>query len=180
LFGFVCCGGLGDGHLAKVVSQDELILLRGEWKRNGRKIVFSSGCFDLLHPGHVRLLEQARDLGDVLIVGVESDASARVRIAAEAGPVAHSDRPLTSVDERMEILAALAAVDYVFEVDLQQAQSVMARLRPDVIVEGGAEKIEETLDADRGAGAGTNIVHIPLEPGHSTTRLIERIKQIPA
>jgi rfaE bifunctional protein nucleotidyltransferase chain/domain len=176
----MCCGGLGEGQLGKVVSQDELILLRGGWKRNGRKFVFASGCFDLLHPGHIRLLEQARDLGDTLVVGVEDDASARARIAAEAGPLARGDRPLTSVAERMEILAALAAVDYVFEFDLQQAQSVILRLQPDVIVEGGAEKIGAMLGAEPSTEPRTKIVHIPLEPGHSTTRLIERIKQIPA
>lgn len=176
----MCCDGLGDGQLGKVVSQDELILLRGEWKRNGRKIVFASGCFDLLHPGHVRLLEQARDLGDTLVVGVESDASARARIAAEAEATANSDRPLTPVGERMEILAALASVDYVFEFDVREAKSVMARLQPDVIVEGGAEKIEETPQVGASTGSGAEIVRIPLEPGHSTTRLIERIKQIPA
>lgn len=166
--------------MGKVVSQDELILLRGEWKRNGRKIVFSSGCFDLLHPGHVRLLEQARDLGDVVIVGVESDASARARITAEAGGATNIDRPLTPVEERLEILAALTAVDYVFEFDLQHAKSVMSRLQPDVIVEGGAEKIGALLGAGTSTEARTKIVHIPLEPGHSTTRLIERINQIPA
>ena len=166
--------------MGKVVSQDELILLRGEWKRNGRKIVFASGCFDLLHPGHVRLLEHARDLGDTLIVGVESDASARARIAAEAGPVACNDRPLTSVEERMEILAALASVDYVFEFDAREAKSAMARLQPDVIVEGGGETFQATREADTSTGTGTIIVRIALEPGHSTTRLIERIKQIPA
>jgi rfaE bifunctional protein nucleotidyltransferase chain/domain len=176
----MCCGGLEDGQLGKVVSQDELILLRAEWKRNGRKIVFSSGCFDLLHPGHVRLLEQARDLGDLLIVGVESDASARARIAAEAGAELNIDRPLTSAGERMEILAALAAVDFVFEFDLREANDLLARLQPDVIVEGGAERIEETMGEGTSAWTGARIVHIPLEPGHSTTRLIERIKQIPA
>ena len=176
----MCCGGLEDGQLGKMVSQDELILLRGEWKRNGRTIVFSSGCFDLLHPGHVRLLEQARDLGDVLVVGVESHASARARMAAEAGAAANTDRPLTPVQERMEILAALAAVDYVFEFNAREAKSMISRLQPDVTVEGGTEKIGAMLGADTSTEAGTKIVRIPLEPGHSTTRLIERIKQIPA
>ncbi len=166
--------------MGKVVSQDELILLRGEWKRNGRKMVFASGCFDLLHPGHVRLLEQARDLGDLLVVGVETDASARARIAAEAGAIANTDRPLTHLPERMEILAAFASVDYVFEFDVQEAKSLLARLQPDVIVEGGAENIQATRQAGATARAGTKIVRIPLEPGHSTTRLIQRIKQIPA
>lgn len=166
--------------MGKVVSQDELILLRGEWKRNGRKIVFASGCFDLLHPEHVRLLEQARDLGDVLIVGVESDASARARLEAAAGAKGHSERPMTPLAERMEILAALAAVDYVFEFDGQEAKSVISRLQPDVIVEGGAEKFGAILGSGASTEAKTKIVHIPLEPGHSTTRLIERIKQIPA
>lgn len=176
----MCCGGPGEGQLGKVVSQDELILLRGEWKRNDRKIVFASGCFDLLHPGHVRLLEQARDLGDVLIVGVESDASARARILADAGGATNIDRPLTPLKERLEILAALEAVDYVFEFDGEEAKSVISRLQPDVIVEGGAEKFGAILGAGTRTKASTTIVHIPLEPGHSTTRLIERIKQIPA
>lgn len=176
----MCCGGLGEGQLGKVVSQDESILLRGEWKRNGKRVVFTSGCFDLLHPGHVRLLEQARELGDVLIVGVESDVSARARIMAEAGSATNIDRPMTPLAERMEILAALAAVDYVFEFDGQEAKSVISRLQPDVIVEGGAENFGAILGACISTEAKTKIVRIPLEPGHSTTRLIERIKQIPA
>ncbi|HYL69590.1 MAG TPA: adenylyltransferase/cytidyltransferase family protein, partial [Candidatus Limnocylindria bacterium] len=107
--------GLRDTELGKVVSQGELILHRSEWKRNGKRVAFASGSFDLLHPGHVRLLEQARELGDVLVVGVESDAAVRAKSNKLTAQKKNLARPITPADERMEILAALAAVDYVVE-----------------------------------------------------------------
>ena len=162
--------------MGKVVSQDELILQRREWKRNGKRVVFASGVFDLLHPGHIRLLDQARSLGDILVVGVQSDAS------AGAPNTKVASMPVTPCSERMEILAGLAAVDSVVEFDDPDSRPLLARLAPDFVVKGGSEGSEASAfreDAEAEA-AGIKVVRIPLEPGYSSERLLERIRQIHA
>ena len=123
--------------MGQVVSQDELILHRSGWKRNGKGVVFASGRFDLLHPGHVRLLEQASKLGDILVVGVQSDAM--VQASSGRGEVAINavELPITLASERMEILASLAAVDFAVEFDASTPKELVARLEPDIVVVGG-------------------------------------------
>jgi rfaE bifunctional protein nucleotidyltransferase chain/domain len=169
--------------LGQVVSQSEVVLRRGEWKRTGEGVVCSYGAFDLLHPGHLRLLEQARDFGSVLIVAVLSDASvlaAQVRPGG-AGEAADRDwppRPVAPSAERAEILAALAAVDFVVELDGPPGQ-FLERLQPDVVVVGTSSGRESSASPDPAdevlAAFHGNIVRLPLEPGYSTTHLIERI-----
>jgi rfaE bifunctional protein nucleotidyltransferase chain/domain len=167
--------------LGQVISQDNLILQRQVWKRNGQSVVFVSGCFDLLHPGHIRLLEQARSYGDLLVVGVQSDAGVRAtkgKTAANAGP--NIARPINPAAERAEILAALAAVDYVVEFDGSSPDALSARLSPDVIVHGAAPVSSTTYGGERKGAPGfmhAKIVPILLEPGYSTTQLLERIAQ---
>lgn len=161
--------------MGEVVAQSELILRRAEWKRNGRRVVFASGIFDLLHPGHVRLIEQARSLGDILVVAVQSDAAVKAAHQAAHGTPTDSvaalpARPVTPAAERAEILAALAAVDCVVEFDGASPHPLIAQLAPDIVVEGQSDSA--------GAKAGPNLVRIPLEPGYSTTRLLERIKYL--
>lgn len=173
-------GGRGDAELGKVVSQDELILHRSEWKRNGNRVVFASGSFDLLHPGHVRLLEQARGLGEVLVVGVESDAAVRAKSGKAAAPNSNLARPITPAEERMEILAALAAVDYVVESDAPTPRDLLARLKADVVVEGGGDSDPAFTDRSEARTMEPRIVYIPLEPGYSISRLIARIKLLTA
>lgn len=160
--------------MGRLISQHELILQRHEWKRNGRSVVFASGRFDLLHPGHIRLLEQARSLGDILVVGIEGDAS----IAAQEG----GGRPITPAEERAEILAALVAVDYVVEYAENSARSLIARLSPDFVVRGGEAGSQESSfrEDDEVRAAGGEVIRIPLEPGHSTAGLLERIAQVKA
>lgn len=154
--------------MGQVVSQEKLILHRGEWKRNGRRVVFVSGRFDLLHPGHIRLLEQARKLGEILVVGVQSDAA--VHASSAGGPTKNCpERPITPASERMEILAAIAAVDYAIEFDAPTPNDLLAQLEPDIVAVGGGDPA--------GGNAGKKIVRIPLEPGFSTSRLIDRITQ---
>jgi len=173
-------GGPGDAELGKVVSQDELILHRSEWKRNGKRVVFASGSFDLLHPGHVRLLEQARALGEVLVVGVASDAAGRGKSGNAAAPHSTIARPITPAEERMEILAALAAVDCVVEFGAPTPRDLLARLKPEIIAEGGGDSDPAFTDRSELHATEPRIVHIPLEPGFSTSRLIDRIKQLTA
>lgn len=182
--------------MGKIVSQSELILHRGEWKRNGLQVVCAPGSFDLLHPGHVRLLERARSLGDVLVVAVRSDASLRAAIRAPArapssarGPAAAisasaatAERPITPASERAEILAALASVDYAVEFD-EPLRVFLGQLSPDVVVHGGPTPIANfAADPEAAAAASPTFktVSFPLEPGFSTDHLIERIKQLNA
>lgn len=142
----------------------------------------ASGCFDLLHPGHTRLLEHARSLGDILVVAVESDAAVRARSAsggqtANGGPA----RPITPASERAEILAALAAIDYVVESQDSSPGEFFAQLLPDVIVLGGAGSDPSALrEVAELEALGSKVVRVPLEPGYSTARLIERILRMRA
>jgi rfaE bifunctional protein nucleotidyltransferase chain/domain len=156
------------GELGQVVTQDELILHVAERKRNGQRIVFTNGCFDLLHPGHVRLLEQARALGDALIVAINTDAS----VQRNKG----SNRPIVPEGERAEILAALAAVDYVTFFDEPTPREIIARLRPDVLVKGSDWGPDEVVGREEVEAAGGRVVWIPLVPGQSTTNIVERIR----
>ena len=163
-----------------MVSQDELILYRAEWKRNGKRVVFASGCFDLLHPGHVRLLEQARTLADVLVVGVLADQAARAVHDNDSATNKNLARPITPAEERMEILTALAAVGYMVELDAPTPRDLLERLQPEVLVEGGSDADPAFTDQSKVPAAGPRIVHIPLEPGFSTSRLIDRITKLNA
>lgn len=169
--------------MGQVVSQAELILRRGEWKRNGEGVVCASGGFDLLHPGHIRLLDQARSLGAVLVVAVESDAAIRAASnrssSIEAPKNRIASRPVTPAAERAEILAALAAVDYVVELDDAPLVDFLERFVPDVFVRGRPTDVAAlTVQQDAAlARAGCKSVNLPLEPGYSTTRLLERIAE---
>ena len=154
--------------MGRVVTQDELILLVGEKKRNGQRIVFTHGCFDLLHPGHIRLLEQARGLGDALIVAIDGDAS----VSGNKG----AGRPLIPQDERAEILAALEAVEYVVILDDAAPQRLIARVLPDVLVKGSDEGPNEVVGREDVEASGGRMDSIALEPGYSTAKVIERIR----
>jgi D-glycero-beta-D-manno-heptose 1-phosphate adenylyltransferase len=168
--------------LGKVVSQKELIRRRGEWERSGKAVVCASGSFDLLHPGHIRLLEQARSLGDILVVAVRSDASVRARHPSGTDAQKKSLRPITPAAERAEILAALAAVDYVVEFEEASPRALLAQLAPAVVVRGGDPRSAEppSREDEELEAAGCKVVRIPLEPGYSTALLIQRITRPPA
>src|SRR5579862_4486428 len=147
--------------IEKVLPLDKTYQLVDELKRQGRCVVFTNGCFDLLHPGHTRCLEEARKLGDVLIVAVNSDRTVR----ALKGP----DRPLQSEMERAEVLAALAAVDYVTIFDDVSSQGVIARMLPNVLVKGGDWGRDQVVGRAEVEAAGGRVVQIPVVPGRSTT-----------
>ncbi|MDQ3546082.1 MAG: adenylyltransferase/cytidyltransferase family protein [Verrucomicrobiota bacterium] len=149
----------------------ELAQRAEELRAQGRKLVLTNGCFDLLHVGHVRYLQQAAELGDALAVAVNGDESVR----ALKGP----GRPLNGADDRAEVLAALECVDFVTIFPAMRATEVIEAVRPGIYVKGGDYTLE-SLDAEEVAAlkkAGAAIKTLPLVPGKSTTRLIERMHQ---
>jgi D-glycero-beta-D-manno-heptose 1-phosphate adenylyltransferase len=153
--------------MGRIVSQEALLQLVGREVRGSRRVVFTNGCFDLLHPGHIRLLEQARSLGDALVVGLNSDGSVR-RVKGDS-------RPLIPEMERAEVLAALAAVDFVVIFDEATPREIIARLLPDVLVKGADWGANEIVGRAEVEGAGGKVVSVPLQPGYSTTRILQRI-----
>jgi len=155
--------------MGKIVSQDELILLITREKRNGRRVVFTNGCFDLLHPGHVRCLTEARSLGDLLVVAVNSDRSVR----GNKGP----ERPLVPQNDRAEVLAALSSVDYVTIFDEPTPRDLIARLLPSVLVKGADWGPNDVVGREEVEAAGGRVVSIPLAPGYSTTNLLQKIRK---
>jgi rfaE bifunctional protein nucleotidyltransferase chain/domain len=149
-------------------SLESVIAERRAWKQAGRRVVFTNGCFDLLHPGHVALLEQARRQGDLLVVGLNSDRSVR----ALKGP----ERPVLGEVERAEVLAALEAVDRVVVYDETTPIEVIRALQPDVLVKGADWAKEAIVGADLVEAAGGRVVRVAIVPGLSTTSLVERLR----
>lgn len=153
----------------EILTLEEAILRFGREKRNGRRIVFTNGCFDLLHPGHIGSLEQARALGDALIVGLNSDAS--VRKLKGAG------RPVLPELERAEILCALECVDAVVIFDEPTPREIISRLLPDVLVKGGDWPGDQIVGREEVEAAGGRVVSIPVVPGYSTTAMLRKIRE---
>jgi len=153
----------------EILTVEEAILRFGREKRNGRRIVFTNGCFDLLHPGHIGSLELARVLGDALIVGLNSDAS--VRQLKGAG------RPVLPERERAEILAALECVDAVVIFNEPTPREVIARLLPDVLVKGGDWPGDQIVGREEVEAVGGRVVSIPVVPGYSTTEILRKIRE---
>jgi rfaE bifunctional protein nucleotidyltransferase chain/domain len=146
----------------------ELLNERRAWKEAGRTVVFTNGCFDLLHPGHLALLEGARAEGDVLVVAINSDRSLR----QIKGP----GRPLTPAAERAEILLALEPVDRVVVYDEPTPAEVIRALVPDVLVKGADWALADIVGRDVVEAAGGRVVRIQLRSGYSTTALVEHIQ----
>jgi len=151
------------------VTRSEAIAFAENRRAAGKSIVFTNGVFDLLHPGHLRYLQQARRLGDALIVGINSDRSVRA--------IKGSDRPITPEAERAEILAALECVDGVVLFDEDTPQSVIAALQPDVLVKGADWAADAIVGRDIVETRGGRVVRISIEPGHSTSALVEKIRR---
>jgi rfaE bifunctional protein nucleotidyltransferase chain/domain len=159
----------GDSLPSKALTLEEAILRFGREKRNGRRIVFTNGCFDLLHPGHIRGFELARQMGDALIVGLNSDASVRQL----KGP----NRPVIPEQERAEILSALESVDAVVIFDELTPREVISSLLPDVLVKGGDWPGDQIVGREEVEAAGGRVVSIPLVEGYSTTTILQRIQE---
>lgn len=153
----------------KIVSSDELLRERERLRADGKRLVFTNGCFDILHVGHIRYLTEARKLGDALVVAINSDRA--VRELKGAG------RPVMNEEERAEMLAALACVDYVTIFDDLSPRSLITRILPDVLVKGGDYNLDEIHGREEVEGAGGRVMSLPFVEGASTSSIIERIKE---
>jgi rfaE bifunctional protein nucleotidyltransferase chain/domain len=152
--------------VGRFYQRDQLLAARQEWKRQGKVVVFTNGCYDLLHPGHVRLLERARSLGDLLVLALNSDDSVR-RLK---GPT----RPLMPERERVALALTLAAVDAVTVFDEDTPRELIAALLPDILVKG-ADWAHFIAGREEVEAAGGKVYALPLEPGYSTTGIVEAI-----
>jgi len=161
-------GPTGDLLHSGILTIEEAILRFGREERNGRRVVFTNGCFDLLHPGHIHSLEQARALGDALIVGINGDASVREL----KGP----GRPILPELERAEILAALECVDAVVIFQQITPREIIAALLPDVLVKGGDWAGDQIIGREEVEAAGGRVVSIPVVPGYSTTAILAKMR----
>jgi rfaE bifunctional protein nucleotidyltransferase chain/domain len=154
---------------SKVKTLDELAALRAVWFDSGKTVVWTNGCFDLLHVGHIRSFRDAKALGDILIVGINSDASVRV--------LKGDSRPVVDQTDRAELIAALEMVDYVTIFDESTPVAALSRLRPDIHCKGAeyADGARPVPERETVLGYGGQVRFLPLLPGRSTTELIERI-----
>lgn len=152
----------------KIIPRSRLAETLGRLRESGQRIVFTNGCFDVLHAGHVRYLQAARALGDFLIVGVNSDAS----VTRIKGP----DRPINPLEERMEILAALASVDLVVPFDSDSVEPLIRETRPDVLAKGGDYDEAGVVGAEYVRSYGGDVFVLRHTPGRSTTETIRRMR----
>ena len=156
--------------VARFYNREELVEQRKRWKQEGKTVVFTNGCYDLLHPGHIRLLENARSLGDLLILALNSDSSVR----RFKGP----SRPLLSESERAEVASALAAVDAVTVFDEDTPRELIAEVLPDILVKG-ADWSHFVAGREEVEAAGGRVLNLSLEPGYSTTNIVDTILHLP-
>ena len=152
--------------MGEFYTREQLIEVRAQWRREGKKVVFTNGCYDILHPGHIRLLESARSMGDVLILALNTDASVQ-RIK---GPT----RPLIHERDRAELACALAAVDAVTFFDEDTPRELIAAVLPDILIKG-ADWAHFIAGREEVEAAGGQVLALPLEPGYSTTGILEEI-----
>lgn len=157
--------------MGEVITREALIEKRGELRREGKRVVFTNGCFDLLHAGHVRYLREASSLGDVLVVALNSDDSVRA--------LKGEGRPILNQGERGEVLSALEAVDYVTVFEEETPQKLIASLLPDVLVKGGDWAIEAIVGREEVEAAGGMVLSLPYLEGASTSEIVKRIKENP-
>ena len=159
-------------HRGRILTAEALSGIRDDMARAGQRLVFTNGCFDLLHAGHVRYLQQARQLGHALAVGLNSDRSVR--------ELKGDGRPINAEDDRAEVVAALGCVDYVVIFDGKRATDILRAVRPHVYAKGGDYTLETINQEERQVVelSGGKIVIIPFVPGKSTTALLETIARL--
>jgi D-beta-D-heptose 7-phosphate kinase/D-beta-D-heptose 1-phosphate adenosyltransferase len=155
---------------SKIKTLRELGPLCAILRASGQRIVFTNGCFDILHTGHTRYLAIARSFGDLLVVGLNSDSSVRT--------IKGNQRPINSEADRAEVLAALATVDYVTIFDEPDPYRVIKELQPDVLVKGGDWPIEKIIGRDVVEARGGRVINVPYVEGSSTTGIIDKILKL--
>lgn len=154
----------------KIITLKALISLRNDWKNEGKKVVFTNGCFDLIHLGHIDYLAKTADLGDKLIIGVNSDNSVK-RIKGQG-------RPIKDENSRLMILASFIFTDAIVLFDEETPFSLINKLRPDVLVKGGDYKENEIVGAEIVKNSGGQLIILPFLEGYSTTMIENKIKDI--
>lgn len=153
---------------SKIVSNEAALKVLNLKKASGNKIVFTNGCFDIIHPGHVDYLSQARDLGDVLVLGLNTDNSVKRLNKAP-------NRPINNEQARATVLAAMACIDHIILFDEETPYELIKFLQPDVLVKGDDYEVEKIVGYDVVIAAGGKVVTIPFLEGYSTTKLIQKI-----
>jgi D-beta-D-heptose 7-phosphate kinase/D-beta-D-heptose 1-phosphate adenosyltransferase len=153
----------------RVLTTSEAVAWREELGRQGRRLVFTNGVFDILHPGHVRYLTEARRQGDALIVAVNSDRSVR----ANKGP----ERPVNTEADRAEVITALAVVDAAVIFDQDTPHDIISAIQPDVLVKGADWPADQIVGRDIVEARGGVVIRVKVEEGHSTTAVIKKIKE---
>jgi len=159
---------LGDELNQNLLSWEEAQVLRDTWAEQGKRVVFTNGCFDLLHPGHIKYLEDAKALGDVLILGLNADASIS-RLKGDS-------RPINPLEDRAAMLMGLKSVDAVVAFEEDTPQKLIAMLLPDVLVKGGDYEADAVVGAQEVREHGGEVVIVPFLDGYSSSKLIARIK----
>ena len=157
--------------MGQFYTRDDLVAARADWKREGRTVVFTNGCYDVLHPGHIRLLEKARSMGDRLILALNTDSS----VQRLKGP----SRPLLPEGERVAMVLAIEAVDAVALFDEDTPRELIAAVLPDILIKG-ADWAHFIAGREEVEAAGGRVLALPLEPGYSTTGIVEAILARPA
>lgn len=153
----------------KYISLQEAVTLRDTLRQQGKTMVLTNGCFDLLHGGHIHLFKQAKKLGDFLIVAVNDDASIQ-RLKG-------SNRPIFPLEERLEVLEAIEYIDYILSFSQDTPRELISALLPDVLVKGGDWSPDEVVGREEVEGAGGKVVLIPYLPGYSSTDIIDKIRE---
>jgi rfaE bifunctional protein nucleotidyltransferase chain/domain len=151
----------------KILNLKNLKKVRLSLEKQGKKVVFTNGCFDLLHSGHVHLFREAKRLGDILIVAVNDDDS----VSRIKGP----KRPIFPLNERMEILEAIQFIDYLISFSQETPKKIISSLLPDVLVKGGDWNMEEVIGREEVIAAGGEVVLIPPREGQSTSQILSRV-----
>jgi len=152
--------------MSKIFTRAGLIAARAQWRQDGKTVVFTNGCYDILHPGHIRLLESARSLGDILILALNTDLS----VQRLKGP----NRPLLNQVERAALASSLSAVDAVTFFDEDTPRELIAAVLPDILIKG-ADWAHFIAGREEVEAAGGRVLALPLEPGYSTTGIVEEI-----
>ena len=153
--------------ISKILKLTDLIQKVKNLRKSGKQIVFTNGCFDILHVGHVRYLADARSEGDVLVVGLNSDASVK--------SIKPDNRPIVTQEQRAEVLAGLVFVDFITIFDESDPLALISAIKPDILVKGADWKEKEIVGADVVKACGGKVVRVEVVPGISTSRIIRRI-----